>query len=236
MPSPAASLRRPPLSARAGAGARPRRNCCCGCARKGIARSVDCCARWRGVPRENFVGPAYVGSGVARRRRCRCPAARRWKARPQLAQHAGGAGAEAATAASSKSARGSGYSAAALSRLGREVVSVECFERWRVGRASRLERLGIAQCRGGLGRRFRDFAGASACSTAFSSMARSTRPPPNIAGALAEGGVLVARAPRGGRQRRRADPLCRPSGDGAQGADAKGRARAQNLLHGLFAC
>ena len=126
---------------------------------------------------------------------------------------------------------GSGYSAGVLAQIGRDVVSLECFQRLALEARARLERLGVGNVN-------LLWADGFAITPDFGLFDRILihgaldRPPPNILGALGEGGVLVtARRDEGGQA-----GLIRYSrgwGDSIEAASI-GPCRAQNLLRGLF--
>jgi protein-L-isoaspartate(D-aspartate) O-methyltransferase len=184
-----------------------------------------------GAPRENFVGPAYLDLAL-RDVAVPLPCGQTMES-PSALAHMLAALAPRLDSRILEIGGGSGYSAMALSLLGREVVSVDCFEKLVREARGRLERLGARNVA-------LVWADGFEISPSFGLFDRILvhgaldEVPPNIAGALAEGGVLVAprRAP--------GDNACelirytRPSGEGLR-AKTQGAWRAQNLLRGLFA-
>lgn len=127
---------------------------------------------------------------------------------------------------------GSGYSAGVLSRLGRDVVSVECFQRLVLEARERLDRLAIANVN-------LLWADGFDVSPSFGLFDRilvhgsMESPPPNLLGALGEGGVLVAPRLQDGTGQAELLRYRRGHGDRIE-AEAFGRCRAQKLLRGLF--
>jgi protein-L-isoaspartate(D-aspartate) O-methyltransferase len=129
---------------------------------------------------------------------------------------------------------GSGYSASVLSLLGRDVVSLECFELLALQARKRLEQLAIDN----VNLLWADGFDISPSLGLFDRIiihGALEAPPPNILGALGEGGILVA--PRKAPGAALAE-LMRYSHAQSEGiaAAAFGACRAQNLSRGLFAC
>ncbi len=127
---------------------------------------------------------------------------------------------------------GSGFSAKVLAMLGREVVSVDCFERLALDARARLERLGVAN----VAVIWADgFEISPSCGLFDRILVHGALEeiPAAIAGALAEGGVLVAprrRAGEGPCELVRFDRLA----SGAVDERVLGAWRAQRLLRGVF--
>lgn len=126
---------------------------------------------------------------------------------------------------------GSGYSAGVLSLIGREVVSLDCFERLAEEARGRLDHLKIANVQVVWGDGFDVSPAYGLFDRILVHGALEAPPPPGILGALGQGGVLVAV-----RKREGAGELFRYSrtADAAIEAAAFGPCRAQTLLHGLF--
>ena len=126
---------------------------------------------------------------------------------------------------------GSGYSAGVLSLIGREVVSLDCFERLAEEARGRLDHLKIANVHVVWGDGFDISPAYGLFDRILVHGALEAPPPPGILGALGQGGVLVAV-----RKREGAGELFRYSrtADAAIEAAAFGPCRAQTLLHGLF--
>ena len=126
---------------------------------------------------------------------------------------------------------GSGYSAGVLSLIGREVVSLDCFERLAEEARGRLDHLKIANVHVVWGDGFDVSPAYGLFDRILVHGALEAPPPPGILGALGQGGVLVAV-----RKREGAGELFRYSrtADAAIEAAAFGPCRAQTLLHGLF--
>ena len=126
---------------------------------------------------------------------------------------------------------GSGYSAGVLAQIGRDVVSLECFQRLALEARARLERLGVKNVN-------LLWADGFEISPSFGLFDRILvhgaldLPPPNILGALGEGGVLVA-ARKGEGQQAELIRYSRGPGDRIE-AEIVGPCRAQKLLRGLF--
>ncbi len=127
---------------------------------------------------------------------------------------------------------GSGYSAGVLSRLGRDVVSVECFQKLVLEARGRLERLAIKNVN-------LLWADGFEISPTFGLFDRILvhgaleAPPPHLFGALGEGGVLVASRLREAGGQAELLRYRRGQGDELE-AEVFGRCRAQKLLHGLY--
>lgn len=181
------------------------------------------------APRENFVGPAFANFAL-RDISAPLPCGQTMESPSSLARVIG-ALAPRAESRILEIGTGSGYSAMVLSLMAREVVSVECFERLARESRTRLERLGARNVSV-------VWADGFEISPAFGLFDRIVihgglaEVPPNLLGALGEGGALVA--PR----RSAADKaeLWRYSRLGEEGVKAEnlGPWRAQNLLRGLF--
>lgn len=182
------------------------------------------------APRENFVGTAYIDLAM---RDVAVPLAfgQTMEAPSALARMI------AALAPRPDSrileiGAGSGYSAKALSLLGREVVSLECFERLAQEARARLERLGARNVAVVWADGF-DVSPSLGLFDRILIHGALDEVPPNLSGALGEGGVLVAprRAAGGG-----ACELIRQTRAGGEGVrtEVLGPWRAQNLLRGLF--
>jgi len=126
---------------------------------------------------------------------------------------------------------GSGYSAGVLSLIGREVVSLDCFERLAEEARGRLDHLKIANVQVVWGDGFDVSPAYGLFDRILVHGALEAPPPPGILGSLGQGGVLVAV-----RKREGAGELFRYSrtADAAIEAAAFGPCRAQTLLHGLF--
>jgi protein-L-isoaspartate(D-aspartate) O-methyltransferase len=181
------------------------------------------------APRENFVGAAFADFAL-RDISAPLPCGQTMESPSALARLIG-ALAPRAESRILEIGTGSGYSAMVLSLMAREVVSVECFERLAQEARARLERLGarnIAVV----------WADGFEISPAFGLFDRIVvhaglvEIPPNLLGALGEGGVLVApRRTAGG-----AVELLRCRRAGGEGVKDEnlGPWRAQNLLRGLF--
>jgi protein-L-isoaspartate(D-aspartate) O-methyltransferase len=236
MPSPFAS---PPLTnvtvqasaqARAAARAEAKAQLLLRLRARGIA-DLSLLRALEGAPRENFVGPAFLDLAL-RDVAVPLPCGQTIESPSALA----GMIAALAPRADSRILEigaGSGYSAMVLSLIGREVVSIDCFEQLARDARARLERLGARNVSV-------VWADGFEISPSFGLFDRIVvhgaldEVPPNIAGALGEGGVLVAprRAPCAGA----CELLrhARASGEGIR-AESLGPWRAQNLLRGLFA-
>jgi protein-L-isoaspartate(D-aspartate) O-methyltransferase len=181
------------------------------------------------APRENFVGPAFVDYAL-RDISAPLPCGQTLESPSALARIIGALKPRTESRIL-EIGTGSGYSAMVLSLMAREVVSVECFERLALEARARLERLkarNIAVV----------WADGFEISPAFGLFDRIVvhgalgDVPPNLLGALGEGGALVA-------PRRKADgaaELLRHSRIGGEGVRTEnlGPWRAQNLLRGLF--
>ena len=182
------------------------------------------------APRENFVGPAYVDFAL-RDIAVPLPCGQTMEAPSALARVIAALAPRAGSRVLEIGA-GSGYSAMALSLMAREVVSVDCFETLAQAARSRLERLGARNVAV-------VWADGFEIAPSFGLFDRVVvhgaldEIPPNILGALGEGGVLVA-------PRRRPSEGCvlvrhsRASGEGLT-EENLGSWRAQDLLRGRFA-
>ncbi len=127
---------------------------------------------------------------------------------------------------------GSGYSAGVLSRLGRDVIGVECFQRLVLEARERLERLGIANVNLLWADGF-DVSPSFGLFDRILAHGAMETPPPNLLGALGEGGVLVASRLRDGTGQAELLRYQRSQGDRIE-AEVFGPCRAQKLLRGLF--
>jgi protein-L-isoaspartate(D-aspartate) O-methyltransferase len=185
------------------------------------------------TPRENFVGPAYADLAL---RDVAIPLAGGQTMEPPsfLAQMLTLLAAEKQHRILEIGA-GSGYSAAVLSLIGREVVSLESFQRLAVAARARLEYLDVRN----VTLVWADGFEISPSSGLFDRIlihGALEAPPANIFGALGQGGVLVtARRPPGAA----ASELVRyrrGQGEGMEGIEEEsfGPCRAQALLHGLY--
>jgi protein-L-isoaspartate(D-aspartate) O-methyltransferase len=181
------------------------------------------------IPRENFVGPAYhelalrdVAIPLACGQTMEAPsvlAKMLTLLAPQPEHRILEIGA------------GSGYSAGVLSLIGREVVSLDCFERLAEEARARLDHLKIANVTLVWGDGFDVSPAYGLFDRILIHGALEAPPPPGILGALGQGGVLVAV-----RKREGAGELFRysRSADDSIEAAACGPCRAQSLLPGLF--
>lgn len=127
---------------------------------------------------------------------------------------------------------GSGFSAKVLAMLAREVVSVDCFERLALEARARLERLGVAN----VAVIWADgFELSPSCGLFDRILVHSAfdEIPSAIAGALAEGGVLVGPRWRAGQEACQLVRLDRVA-SGALEERILGAWRAQRLLRGVF--
>jgi len=126
---------------------------------------------------------------------------------------------------------GSGYSAAVLSLIGRDVVSLDCFEGLAEEARARLDFLGIANARlvWGDGHDISPSLGLFDRILVHGALEGT---PPKLFGALGQGGVLVAarKKPGDGCELAR---FRRAAADRLED-EAFGPCRAQALLHGLF--
>ena len=181
-------------------------------------------------PRENFVGAAYAGLAL-RDVAVPLPCGQTMEPPSLLAQML--------TALAPRPhhrileiGAGSGYSAGVLSQIGRDVVSLECFQRLALEARARLERLGVKNVN-------LLWADGFEISPGFGLFDRILvhgaldRPPPNILGALGEGGVLVATSKAEGAGQGQLIRYSRGSSDRIE-AEIFGACRAQTLLRGLF--
>jgi protein-L-isoaspartate(D-aspartate) O-methyltransferase len=126
---------------------------------------------------------------------------------------------------------GSGYSAAVLSLIGREVVSLDCFQRLADEACARLDFLGIVHVRliWGDGHDISPSLGLFDRILVHGALEGT---PPKLFGALGQGGVLVAARKKQGDGRQLAR-FSRAADDRFE-EEAFGPCRAQLLLHGLF--
>ncbi len=181
------------------------------------------------IPRENFVGPAHQELAL---RDVAIPLAcgQTMEAPSVLAQMLTLLAPQPAHRILEIGA-GSGYSAGVLSLLGREVVSLDCFERLVDEARARLNHLNIANVSLVWGDGFDVSPAYGLFDRILVQGALEAPPPPGILGALGQGGVLVAV-----RKREGAGELFRyiRAADDAIEAAAFGPCRAQILLHGLF--
>ena len=181
------------------------------------------------VPRENFVGPAHVDLAL-RDIAIPLPCGQTMEAPSTLAQML-------AALAPRPGDRileigcGSGYSTAVLAMTGREVVSLECFQRLAQDARARLEKLGLRNAAVLWADGF-EISPSYGLFDRILAHGALERVPANLWGALGEGGVLVA-------------PRRDASGQGVLIRHAReagdrivettiGPCRAQSLLRGLF--
>jgi protein-L-isoaspartate(D-aspartate) O-methyltransferase len=182
------------------------------------------------VPRENFAGAAYADLAL-RDVAIPLPCGQTLEAPSQLAQMLSLL-APQPTHRILEIGGGSGYSASVLSLLGRDVVSLECFELLAQEARGRLELLAIDNVN-------LLWADGFDISPSFGLFDRIIvhgaleAPPPNILGALGEGGVLVAPRKTTGAALAELVRYRRAQGDRIE-AELFGACRAQNLLRGLF--
>lgn len=182
------------------------------------------------APREDFVGPAYADLAL-RDVAVPLPCGQTMEAPSALARMI------AALAPRPDSrileiGAGSGYSAKVLSLLGREVVSVDCFERLTQEARARLERLGVlnvtviwADCH--------EITSSYGLFDRILVHAAVDEIPPNIAGALGAGGVMVAPRIRAGGEGCELTRFVRATTEGIK-SESLGPWRAQRLLRGTF--
>jgi protein-L-isoaspartate(D-aspartate) O-methyltransferase len=128
---------------------------------------------------------------------------------------------------------GSGYGAAVLSRLGREVLSLECFQTLALEARTRLERLEIANVQVVWADGFE----ASPSNGLFDRIlidASVDEIPPNLFSALGQGGILVAarKTSDSGGCATLTQYIRNENGDLAE--VRLGPCRSQPLLHGVF--
>jgi protein-L-isoaspartate(D-aspartate) O-methyltransferase len=187
------------------------------------------------IPRENFVGPAY-GELALRDVAAPLPCGQTLEAPSALARMLTLLGAQPHDRILEIGA-GSGYSAAVLSLIGREVVSLESFKRLAEEARGRLEDLRIAHVR----LVWADGHDISPSLGLFDRIlvhgALEGTPPPKLFGALGQGGVLIAaRKKPGAKKPAEESELVRFSraAEDRIVQEAFGPCRAQLLLHGLF--
>jgi protein-L-isoaspartate(D-aspartate) O-methyltransferase len=196
---------------------------------KGL-RDLDLLRAIENTPREVFAGPAYAEMAL-RDIAIPLPCGQTMESPSQLAQML-------TLLAPQPHCRileigsGSGYSTAVLSRLGRDVVGVECFQPLALEARGRIERLHIDNVNLLWADGF-DISPSFGLFDRILAHGALDYPPPNILGALGEGGVLVA-----ARKANDAAPgeivrYCREHGDRIE-AEIFGPCRAQKLLRGLF--
>ena len=196
---------------------------------KGL-RDLDLLRALESVPRENFAGAAYADLAL-RDIAIPLPCGQTMESPSQLAQML-------TLLAPQPHCRileigsGSGYSTAVLARLGRDVVGVECFQRLALAARRRLEQLHIKNVNLLWADGFEITPGYGLFDRIIAHGALD-RPPPNILGALGEGGMLVAA--RKGEDGAPGDLVryVRSNGDRIE-AETFGPCRAQSLLRGLF--
>lgn len=182
------------------------------------------------APRENFVGPAFVDLAL-RDVAIPLPFGQTMELPSALAQMIAALDPRPGSRILEIGA-GSGFSAKVLAMLGREVVSVDCFERLALDARARLERLGAANVAV-------VWADGYEISPSYGLFDRIIvhgaldDMPANIAGALAEGGILVAPRRRAGEGSCELARHVRTAG-GALETSVLGPWRAQRLLRGLF--
>ncbi len=196
---------------------------------KGL-RDLDLLRALESVPRENFAGAAYADLAL-RDVAIPLPCGQTMEAPSQLGQML-------TLLAPQPHCRileigsGSGYSTAVLARLGRDVVGVECFQRLALFARGKLEQLRISNVN-------LLWADGFEISPEFGLFDRILahgaldRPPPNVLGALGEGGVLVAARKLDNGSPGELVRYSRLHGDRIE-AEAFGPCRAQKLLRGLF--
>ncbi len=194
-------------------------------------RDLDLLRALENTPRENFVAPAYAELAL-RDVAAPLPCGQTIEPPSFLAQML--------TALEPRpSCRileiggGSGYSAAVLSRLGRDIVSLECFQSLVLEARQRLEQLGV----GNVSVLWADGCDISPSFGLFDRIivyGAIAEPPPNLFGALGQEGLLVAPRKRPGEAKAELIRYSR-CGEGRIEAQSLGACQAANLLHGLFA-
>jgi protein-L-isoaspartate(D-aspartate) O-methyltransferase len=125
---------------------------------------------------------------------------------------------------------GSGWSAAVLSNLARDVISLECFDSLAKAARERLERLNIKNV-AVIWADGRDISPALGLFDRIVVHAAFEAPPPHLLGALGEGGALLGARAQGDKTERLI--YRRHQGDRIE-TQFLGPCRAQNLLQGLF--
>jgi protein-L-isoaspartate(D-aspartate) O-methyltransferase len=125
---------------------------------------------------------------------------------------------------------GSGYSAAVLGHLARDVVSLECFDLLARAAREKMDRLGIKNVAALWADGFEISPGLGLFDRIVVHGAVDA-PPPNLLGALGEGGVLIVARSRDDKAERLAHR--RLPGDRIA-VENLGPCRAQELLRGLF--
>ncbi len=182
------------------------------------------------APRENFVGPAFADLAL-RDVAVPLPFGQTMESPSALARTIAALDPRPGNRILEIGA-GSGFSAKVLAMLGREVVSVDCFEKLALDARARLERLGVAN----VAVIWADGFEISPSHGLFDRILVHgvfDEIPAALAGALAEGGVLV-----GPRRRAGAEPgeLVRLGRNAAGAMEERvlGPWRAQRLLRGVF--
>ena len=183
------------------------------------------------IPRENFVSPAH-GELALRDVAIPLPCGQTMEAPSALAQML--------TLLAPQSdhrileiGAGSGYSAGVLSLIGREVVSLDCFERLAQEARARLDHLKIVNVDLIWGDGFDASPSYGLFDRILIHGALEAPPPPGLLGALGQGGLLVAIRKREGASAGELFRYSRAANDSIEAA-AFGPCRAQTLLHGLF--
>jgi protein-L-isoaspartate(D-aspartate) O-methyltransferase len=196
---------------------------------KGL-RDLDLLRALESVPRENFAGASYAELAL-RDVAIPLPCGQTMESPSQLAQML-------TLLAPQPHCRileigsGSGYSTAVLARLGRDVVGVECFQRLALEARGRLERLRIKNVNLIWADGF-DISPSFGLFDRILAHGALDRPPPNVLGALGEGGVLIAARKTGDAAPGELVRYSRLHGDRIE-AEAFGPCRPQKLLHGTF--
>lgn len=181
------------------------------------------------IPRENFVSPSY-GDLALRDVAAPLPCGQMLEAPSALAHMLTLLGAQPDHRILEIGA-GSGYSAAVLSLISRDVVSLECFQRLADEARARLEDLRIANVQV-VWADGHDVSPALGLFDRILVHGALQGTPPRLFGALGQGGLLVAAR----KNERAASVLVRfnRSAEDRIAEEAFGPCRAQLLLHGLF--
>jgi protein-L-isoaspartate(D-aspartate) O-methyltransferase len=181
------------------------------------------------IPRETFVAPAYADLAL-RDVAAPLPCGQTLEAPSALAQMLTLLAAQPHHRIL-EIGSGSGYSAAVLSLIGRDVVSLECFQRLRDEARARLDGLGVAHVRLVWGDGH-DVAPALGLFDRILVHGAVEGTPPKLFGALGQGGVLVAAR----KKAEAGSELVRYSRAADDRIEERvfGPCRAQGLLHGLF--
>jgi protein-L-isoaspartate(D-aspartate) O-methyltransferase len=191
-------------------------------------RDVNLLRAMEAAPRENFVGPAQLEQAM-RDIALPLPCGQTVE-RPSELALALAALSVAPHMRVLEVGTGSGWSAAVLSGLARDVVSLECFESLARAARERLERLGV----GNVAVIWADGAEISPALGLFDRIVvhgAFDAPPPHLLGALGEGGALIAARGETGKMQRL---LYRRLPGDRIATDLLGPCRAQTLLRGLF--